>query len=114
MQVNYMYSPDSSLLDRVFSVLANDKRRAMVHDLSFRPATVGQLAREHNLSLPAIHKHIRSLELAGLIVRKKSGRTNYVALKKATLQEAQHWLTQYRTEWGNDEETLDNYIARLQ
>lgn len=86
----------------------------MVHDLAFRPATIAQLARDHELSLPAMHKHIRALEQAQLIVRKKSGRTNFIALKRATLRQAQAWLLQYRTEWGSDEETLDNYIARLQ
>jgi DNA-binding transcriptional ArsR family regulator len=103
----------STSLDLVFSALANPRRRAMIHELSFRPATVGQLARDHKLSLPAIHKHIRVLEEAGLIVRKKTGRTNFVALGKKTLRDTQGWIMQYRTEWGNDEETLDNYIAGL-
>jgi len=85
----------------------------MIHTLSFRPATVTQLAREYDLSLPAIHKHIRSLEDAQLIRRKKVGRTNFVALNKKSLKFAQDWIGQYRTEWGNDEESLENYIASL-
>lgn len=101
-------------LDQVFSALAHPKRRGIMHDLSFRPATVAQLARDHDLSLPAIHKHIRVLEDAKLIIRKKVGRTNFLALQKKTLRQTQDWIMQYRTEWGNDEETLENYIAGLQ
>lgn len=108
--VNYQRLP-SAQLDNLFATLANTKRRDMVHTLSFRPATVTQLAEEHGLSLPAIHKHIRSLEKAELIYRKKVGRTNFVALNNASLRLIQTWGGQFRTEWGSDEETLENYIA---
>jgi DNA-binding transcriptional ArsR family regulator len=110
--VNYQRLP-SGQLDNVFAALAHSKRRDMVHALSFRPATVTQLAKEYDLSLPAIHKHIRSLEKAELIHRKKVGRTNFVALNHASLRLIQTWSGQYRTEWGSDEETLENYIAGL-
>jgi DNA-binding transcriptional ArsR family regulator len=104
---------DSPELDSVFGALAHPKRRAIIHDLSLHPATVGRLATDHNLSLPAIHKHIRTLEEANLIVRKKVGRTNFVALKVGSLTLAQNWITQYRTGWGSDEATLHNYISRM-
>ena len=109
----YPKSYGPAQLDDVFSALSHKKRRGIVHDLSFHPATVTQLAQAHDLSLPAIHKHIRALEEAQLISRKKAGRTNFVALRKKSLGLAQDWLMQYRTEWGNDEETLENYIASL-
>jgi len=105
---------DSPQLDEVLGALANQKRRGIVHDLSLQPATVGQLAQKHGLSLPAIHKHIRNLEDAKLIVRKKAGRTNFVALNAQTLGLAQSWILQYRTEWGNVNATLENYISRMQ
>ncbi len=105
---------DSPNLDAVLDALANQKRRGIVHDLSIQPATVGQLARHHDLSLPAIHKHIRILENAKLIVRKKVGRTNFVALNPATLGIAQKWILQYHTGWGNTHATLENYISRMQ
>ncbi|HEX3082504.1 MAG TPA: winged helix-turn-helix domain-containing protein [Candidatus Saccharimonadia bacterium] len=101
---------NSPQLDSVFDALANPKRRGMFNTLSFRPATVADLAAEHNLSLPSIHRHIRVLEEAGLVQRKKVGRTNFVALKRASLRTAQAWLMQYRSDWGTDEETLENYI----
>ena len=101
-------------LDNIFAALANQKRRSIVHDLSLSPSTVGQLARNYDLTLPAIHKHIRTLESANLIIRKKSGRTNFVALNNSTLGLAKSWLTQYQTEWGNVDASLENYIARMQ
>ncbi len=101
---------NSPQLDRVFDALANAKRRGIFDTLSRGPATVSELATEHDLSLPAIHRHIRTLEDAGLIQRKKVGRTNYVAIRRATLRATQAWLSQYRADWGTDEETLENYI----
>lgn len=100
-------------LDTIFSALSHKKRRGIVHELSLHPATVKQLADAHQLSLPAIHKHIRLLEEAQLIRRKKAGRTNFVALNKKSLGTAQDWMMQYQTGWGNDQETLENYIAGL-
>lgn len=104
---------NSSQLDEIFAALSNDKRRGMINYLSFQPATVTMLATEFDLSLPAIHKHIRVLEQANLILRKKVGRTNFVALNKVALVIAQDWISRYQTEWGNDKESLENYIASL-
>jgi DNA-binding transcriptional ArsR family regulator len=104
---------DSPQLDTVLDALANQKRRGIIHDLSLQPATVGQLARRHDLSLPAIHKHIRNLEKAHLIIRKKTGRTNFVALNNSTLGLAQNWVMQYQTAWGGNKATLDNYIVGM-
>ncbi len=107
-------SVSEAKLDNTFAALAHAKRRGMLHTLSFRPATVKQLADEQKLSLPAMHKHIQSLEDAQLIHRRKVGRTNFVALNKKTLKATQDWLNQYRTDWGNDKETLENYIASME
>lgn len=104
---------DSPQLDNILDALANKKRRGIIHDLSLQPATVGQLARNHELSLPAIHKHLRILEDAGLIIRRKAGRTNYVMLNTVTLGVAQNWITQYHVAWGSAEATLENYISRM-
>jgi hypothetical protein len=99
-----MSLPLTEQLDASYAALANAKRRGMIVTLSFRPATVGQLAEEHGLSLPA----------AGLIQRKKVGRTNFVAISRRSLQMAQNWLLQFRTDWGSDRETLENYIITAQ
>ena len=105
---------DSKKLDVVLDALANQKRRGIIHDLSLTPATVKYLAGRHGLTLPAIHKHIRILEDAKLIVRKKVGRTNFVALNPKTLGLAQKWITQYQTGWGSAQASLENYVARMQ
>jgi DNA-binding transcriptional ArsR family regulator len=108
-----MLSIDAPELDTAFTALGHPKRRGMLHTLSFRPATVSQLAEEYDLSLPAIHRHIRVLEEARLIQRKKVGRVNFIALNRAGLRDAQEWMSQFRTEWGTDVETLENYAAYL-
>lgn len=107
-------SYDSPQLDSILDALANQKRRGIIHDLSLHPATISQLARQHDLSLPAAHKHIRSLEEAKLILRKKAGRTNFIALDQGVLGIAKQWIMQYQTEWGNTTATLENYISRMQ
>jgi len=104
---------DSPELDSVLGALANQKRRGILHELSLNPNPVSRLARNFELSLPAIHKHIRILETAGLIVRKKSGRTNFIALNPQTLRLAQRWIGQYQTQWSGADASLTNYIARM-
>jgi predicted transcriptional regulator len=87
-------------LDSIFTAIGHAKRRGIIESLSFRPATVSQLAEEHAISLPGIHKHIRILEDAQLIQR--SG-----------LKEMQAWVRQFHPYWGNDRETLENYIEKF-
>lgn len=100
-------------LDETFAALGNAKRRGMIETLSYRPASVSQLASEFNLSLPAMHKHLRQLETARLVQRRKAGRTNFVALDRQSLASAKAWLNQFHPEWGSSRETLENYIAGL-
>lgn len=104
---------DSPQLDSALDALSNQKRRGIIHELALHPSTVGQLARCQELSLPAIHKHIRILEDAKLIIRKKTGRTNFVVLNAVTLGVAQSWITQYNVSWGDPRASLDNYISGL-
>jgi DNA-binding transcriptional ArsR family regulator len=104
----------SSQLDLILTSLGNYKRRGMINTLSLHPATVSQLAQAYDMSLPAAHKHIRSLEEARLIHRRKVGRTNFVALNTGSLKLMQEWAMQFNTAWGNDEQTLENYIASMQ
>ena len=100
-------------LDKILSSLANMKRRGIVHTLSLQPATIKELATLYDLSLPSIDKHITNLIGSNLIVRKKSGRTNFVALNQNTLGIAKKWIMQYETSWGNPNATLENYVSRM-
>ena len=103
----------SQNLDKVFEALANKHRREIIYVLSLQPYSISQLASMRHLSLPAIHKHIKLLEKAGLILRKKTGQTNFVTLNRRSLRGLQDWLMQYHPYWGNDNETLLNYQRYL-
>ena len=106
-------SYNSHELNKVFEALANEHRREIVYILSLQPASIGQLASMRGLSLPAIHKHIAVLEKGGMVIRKKLGRTNFLALNRNSLRVLQDWLSQYHAYWGSNEETLENYAAYL-
>jgi len=96
-------------LDLLFDALANEHRREIVYSLGLQPSSISQLASLRGLSLPAIHKHIKVLESAGLINRQKSGRVNFMTLNRSSLRAVQAWLNQFQTHWDGGSETLSNY-----
>jgi DNA-binding transcriptional ArsR family regulator len=100
-------------LDDVFEALANKHRREIIHVLSLQPCSISHLASMRNLSLPAIHKHIKILEKGGMVIRKKMGQTNFLTLNRDSLRGLQDWLTQYHTYWGSNDATLENYAQYL-
>lgn len=102
---------DTNELDQIFEAMANDHRRGIIYTLSLQPRSISQLAEQEGLTLPAISKHVKTLEIAKLVVRKKSGRTNFLMLNKRRLAILQNWTAQYHTHWGNQEESKDNYVA---
>lgn len=104
---------DHSDLDQVLEALANPHRREMVHALGLQPCAIHQLARMRGLSLPAVHKHLKVLEGAGLVTRRKQGRTTYLTLNPRPLALLQHWVNQFHPYWGADEATYENYAAHL-
>ena len=100
-------------LDKVFEALANQHRREIIYALGLQPHSISQLASMRDLSLPAIHKHIKILENTGLVLSKKIGRTHFLTLDKQSLRGLQDWLMQYHAYWGSNEETLENYTQYL-
>ncbi len=96
-------------LDRVFEALANEHRRDIIYVLGLQPYSIQQLATMRGLTLPAIYKHIKILESAGLIIRRKIGRINFLTLNRKSLRGLQDWLMKYHAYWGTNEETLENY-----
>ncbi|MBI3430545.1 MAG: winged helix-turn-helix transcriptional regulator [Actinobacteria bacterium] len=100
-------------LDLIFDALANEHRREIIYSLSLQPLSISQLAAMQDLSLPAIHKHIKMLEIAGIIKRKKSGRVNFLTLDRASLRGLQDWLLQYHAYWDSGTETLENYARTI-
>src|SRR5437660_11412098 len=93
-------------LDAIFAALAHPIRRAIVERLAGGDATVGELAGPHKVSLPAISKHLRVLEDAGLLRVEPEGRVRRCQIVAAPLSVAFGWLTQYRILW-------EDRLARL-
>ena len=104
---------EPDVLDQVLQALANPHRRDIVHTLGLQPCAINQLARMRGLSLPAIHKHIKILENAGLVSRRKTGRTTYLILNPRRLRLLQDWAGQFRTYWGSDEASFENHRSYL-
>jgi DNA-binding transcriptional ArsR family regulator len=100
-------------LNPVFEALANHHRREIVCALGLQPRSISRLASRQGLSLPAIHKHIRVLQDAELVIRWKVGRTNYLALNRAPLRGLQEWVEEVRPDWGGERETLDDHARHL-
>ena len=99
-------------LDATFKALADPTRRAILADLFRRPASVSELARPYRMSLPAVMKHLRVLAHAGLILQRKSGRSRHCRLSAKPLQQAETWLSRYRSFWDNQFASLDRYLAQ--
>ena len=100
-------------LDEVLEALANKHRREMVYVLGLQPCAISQLAEMRDLSLPAIHKHVKVLENAGLVTRRKTGRTTFLTLDRSSMRGLQRWLARFHTYWGSEDESLANYADHL-
>lgn len=100
-------------LDQLLEALANPHRREFVYLLGLQPWGVSQLAQKRGLSLPAIHKHIKILEEAGLVSRRKHGRTTYLTLNPQPLVLLQTWVGQFHPYWGGDQASYENYARHL-
>ena len=101
-------------LDETFSALANATRRAILARLVAGEASVNELAEPFNLSLPAISKHLKVLERAGLIVRGQRAQYRPCTLDAAPLQEVSTWAEQYRPIWEARFDRMDTYLQQLQ
>jgi DNA-binding transcriptional ArsR family regulator len=99
----------SEKLDATFAALADPTRRSILTRLGQGTATVGELANPFDMSLPAISKHLRVLENAGLIRREKSGRNYNCTLRAEPMKEAAEWIGNYRAFWDRSLRALDRY-----
>ena len=99
------------MLDSTFSALADPTRRAILQQLARGPAPVTDLAQPFRISLPAVSKHLRVLEQAGLIERRKQAKWRLCQLRPEPLREAVDWLERYRQFW---EESFDSLSAMLE
>lgn len=101
-------------LSETFSALADPTRRAILARLTTGEASVKDLARPFNMSLPAVSKHLRVLERSGLIVRSRTAQWRPCRLKAKPLKEAVDWLEHYRQFWEESFDRLDDYLQELQ
>src|ERR1051326_3438354 len=93
-------------LSATFAALADPTRRAILARLAFRDATVGELAEPFDMSLPAVSKHLKVLERAGLIARGRQAQWRPARLQARPLKDVSDWVEHYRRFW---EESLDRF-----
>jgi DNA-binding transcriptional ArsR family regulator len=104
---------DEVRLDETFAALANSTRRAILSRLADGAATVNELAEPFSLTLPAVSKHIKVLERAGLVVRGRSAQYRPCALNGAPLEGVMAWAEQYRRVWESRFDQMDAYLIQL-
>jgi DNA-binding transcriptional ArsR family regulator len=104
--------PDAAALDRTFSALADPTRRAIIIMLAKGEATVNELARPFDISLPAISRHLKVLEGARLIERERDGQFQRCRLSPRGLRDAAEWLEFYRDFWAQSLDRLDAHLKQ--
>ena len=108
-----MVKHSQSALDATFAALADPTRRAILSRLATRERTVTELAAPFDVSLPAISKHLRVLERAGLLVQEKDGRIRRCQLSAQPLHDATEWLERYRRFWEESFQRLDALLEEM-
>jgi DNA-binding transcriptional ArsR family regulator len=103
----------SDHLSTTFAALADPTRRAILARLASGEATVSELARPFSMSQPAISKHLKVLERAGLITRGRQAQWRPARLEAGRLKEVAEWVERYRRNWEQSFERLDEYLVHL-
>jgi DNA-binding transcriptional ArsR family regulator len=101
-------------LDATFAALADPTRRAILARLALGETSVTELAAPFEMSMPAISKHLKVLEKAGLIDRGREAQTRPSRLNAAALKTAADWIDEYRKFWEESFDRLDAYLQKLQ
>lgn len=102
----------SHQLTSVFAALADPTRRAIIERLALGEASAGQLAEPFGISKPAISKHLKVLEKANLIVRKKDAQWHRFQLRSDSLKLASDWIARYQQFWEDQLDALSEYLNR--
>ena len=105
---------ENDMLSLTFAALADPTRRAMLARLAQGPAMVKELAEPFKISMPAISKHLKVLEHAGLIERGREAQWRPAQLQAAPLKDVSQWLESYRKNWEESFDRLDEYIRTIQ
>lgn len=101
-------------LSATFAALADPTRRAILARLSEGEATVGELAQPFDISLPAISRHLKVLQAAGLISQGRKAQRRPCRLELRTLRAADDWMERYRRFWTGAFDGMDQYLAEIQ
>ena len=101
-------------LSTTFAALADPTRRAILARLALGETSVLKLAKPFDMSLPAVSKHLKVLERAGLITRSRDAQMRPCRIEAAALKEADDWLEEYRRLWEEHLDRLDDYLRVLQ
>ena len=101
-------------LDRTFAALADPTRRAILARLARGETSVTELARPFKMSLPAVSKHLKVLERAGLIARGRERQWRPARLDAGPLRDVAEWAERYRRFWEESYDRLDEYLDKLQ
>ncbi|MQA91108.1 MAG: metalloregulator ArsR/SmtB family transcription factor [Gemmatimonas sp.] len=99
-------------LDQTFAALADSTRRAILERLAHGEASVGEIAGPFHVSRPAISKHLRVLERAGLVRRAHEGRMSRCELEASPMREAADWVERYRVFWEGRLDALQRYVEQ--
>ncbi|HTM30203.1 MAG TPA: metalloregulator ArsR/SmtB family transcription factor [Vicinamibacterales bacterium] len=105
---------DSDPLSATFAALADPTRRAILARLASGEASVTELAEPFDMSLPAVSKHLKVLERAGLIGRNREAQWRRCRLEASPLRDVSQWIDQYREFWEERLDRLEAYLAELQ
>jgi DNA-binding transcriptional ArsR family regulator len=106
--------PASDRLSETFSALADPTRRAILARLALGEASVNELAEPFEMSLPAVSKHLKVLEHAGLITRGRTAQYRPARIEPEALMSIDEWLERYRKLWNERFDRLDAYLKELQ
>lgn len=101
-------------LSQTFAALADPTRRAILARLCSGEATVSELAEPFEMSLPAVSKHLKVLERAGLVARGREAQWRPCRLEAGPLKDATDWLERYRQFWEQSLDRLEDYLSQLQ
>ena len=113
-QTNLVQDASTDRLSMIFMALADPTRRHILELLSKGDATVNELAKPFSVSLPAISKHLKVLERAGLISRGRNAQWRHCRLEAEALKEGADWMNQYRQLWEESLSHLESYVQKLQ
>ena len=111
--LNFMLNQQPNL-DLMFQALADPTRRAMVDRLSRGPASVSELAKPFDMSLPAIVQHLQALEASGLVSSQKIGRVRTCQIEPEAMSMAEQWINDRRTTWVRRLDRLGDFLAETE